>query len=212
MFSSSISGSLAEIGARDRNATFTRRAARQRKLHTNHREVTGISDVMPGPAALLRLSPLLLVVACGNELVRVVPDGVPPQDTNLSADPTFQVVARVAGGAHDPLAVSGADVAFSDLATALGQAVVRAVAPRHDSVLTVELIADDAKYRNGRLAVSLVARATLRTNHDNTFIGQTEVVCRDGAIVAADHGARVMWSCMTHLGHDLGGWLESVAR
>jgi hypothetical protein len=149
----------------------------------------------------------LTAAACGSELVRVTPDGVP--STTAVSDPTFEVVARIAG-AKDPLPVSGAHVAFSDLETALGQAVLRVVKPRHDSVLTIELIAADAAYKDTRLAVSMVVRATLRTRLGNTFVAQTQVVCRDGAIIDADAGAKVIWSCMTHLGQDLGGWLEGL--
>jgi hypothetical protein len=153
---------------------------------------------------------LTLVIACGEELVRVTPDGVPTAGTTTAlSDPTFEVVAEIAG-ARDPLPVSGAHVAFADLETALGQAVLRAVKPRHDSVLTVELIAADATYKDSRLAVSMVVRATLRTRLGTTFVAQTQVVCRDGAIIAAESGAKVIWSCMTHLGQDLGGWLAGL--
>jgi len=108
------------------------------------------------------------------------------------------------------LPVNGASVDFVDLAAALGQAIVRTIAPRADSVLTVELIAGDASYKDTRLSVSLVARATLRSRLGNDFIAQTQVLCRDGAVVDAEAGARFMWSCMTHLAQDLGGWLEGL--
>lgn len=150
------------------------------------------------------------LAACGRQLVPVVPDGTATAGTS-SADPTFEVIARV-NGVRDPLPVSGASVAFADLQRSLGQAVVRSVGPRHDSVLTVELVAGDAEYNEPRLAVSLVARATLRSRAGNTFVGQTEVVCRDGAIVAPEQGGRVIWSCMTRLGQDLGGWLSDLPR
>jgi len=149
------------------------------------------------------------MTACSGEIIPVVPDGVSRGVSTAAADPTFQVVARVAG-IKDPLPVSGASVSFADLATSLDQAVLRSVPPRHDNVLTVELIAGDVAYRDTRLSVSLVARATLRTRYGDTFIAQREVVCRDGAIVAPELGARVIWSCMTRLGQDLGGWLEGL--
>ena len=121
------------------------------------------------------------------------------------------MVARVAG-VHDPLPVSGASVEYADLETALGQAVLRLVVPRHDSVLAVELVAGDASYAHDRLVVSLVARATLRTRLGNAYIGQTQVVCRDSAFVSAGRRWSGIWSCLTHLGQDLGGWLDGLPR
>jgi hypothetical protein len=152
---------------------------------------------------------LVIVCGCSRDIIPVVPDGFAQGASTAAADPTFQVVARVAG-VKDPLPVGGADVAFADLATSLDQAVRRSVPPRHDNVLTVELIAGDASYKDTRLSVSLVVRATLRTRHGDTFIAQKQAVCRDGAIVEPERGARVIWSCMTRLGQDLGGWLEDV--
>jgi len=154
---------------------------------------------------------VIALAACGGSerFVRVVPDGITTGAASPPADPTFEVVARVAG-VHDPLPVAGAEVAFVDLERALGQAVVRAVAPKHDHVLTVELVAGDARYAEGRLAVSLVARATLRTREGNTFVAQTQVVCRDGATLPARDGARVVWSCMARLAKDLAGWLDGL--
>ena len=158
------------------------------------------------PSALLACA--LAAASCGRRLVPVIPDGTPTGGTS-PIDPTFEIVARI-NGIRDPLPVVNANVAFAGLERSLGQAVVREVAPRHDSVLTVELVAGDADYRDPRLSVSLVARATLRTRVGNTFVAQTEVVCRDGAIVTPESGGHVIWSCMTRLGHDLGGWLADL--
>ncbi|HEY1552001.1 MAG TPA: hypothetical protein VGG28_29445 [Kofleriaceae bacterium] len=154
---------------------------------------------------------LAIVCGCSRDIIPVIPDGFAQGASTAAADPTFQVVARVAG-VKDPLPVSGADVAFADLATSLDQAVRRSVPPRHDNVLTVELIAGDASYKDTRLSVSLVVRATLRLRYGDTFIAQKQVVCRDGAIVEPDRGARVIWSCMTRIGQDLGGWLEDLPQ
>ncbi len=159
----------------------------------------------------IALASALLVAACGRELVRVIPDGASLGAVAAPSDPTFEVVARISG-ARDPLLVSGADIAYADLEHALDEAVVHAVPPRHDSVLTVELIAADAGYTSARLYVSLVVRATLRTRVGNTFVAQTTVVCRDGAIVPPEAGAKVVWSCMTRLGHDIGGWLSDIGE
>jgi hypothetical protein len=149
--------------------------------------------------------------ACGRHIVPVVPNGIPDTGTSSApADPTFEVVARIAG-ARDPLPVGGTHVSFADLETALNRAVLRAVRPRHDSVLTVELIHADATYSNTRLSVVLVVRATLRTRYGDEFVAQKQVICRDGAIIAPDQGAAVIWSCMTRLGQDLGGWLDGLS-
>ena len=154
---------------------------------------------------------LVIVCGCSRDIIPVVPDGFAQGASTAAADPTFQVVARVAG-VKDPLPVGGADVAFADLATSLDQAVRRSVPPRHDNVLTVELIAGDASYKDTRFSVSLVVRATLRLRYGDTFIAQKQVVCRDGAIVEPEKAARVIWSCMTRIGQDLGGWLEDLPQ
>jgi hypothetical protein len=159
----------------------------------------------------MRLGPAVLValVACNSKLVQVLPDGAPIGTSAAPSDPSFEVVARTAG-VKDPLPVKGADVTYSNLEPALANAVIRNVRPRHGATLTVELISADAHYTNSRLAVSIVARATLRAREGNAFIAQTQVICRDSAVVDAERGAPVVWSCMTRLGRDLGGWLDGV--
>ena len=152
----------------------------------------------------------LSLVGCARELIPVVPDGAATGGTILlPSDPTFEVVARVTT-ARDPLPVTNGSVAYADLERSLAQAVIRQVAPRHDSVLTVELVAADAEYISTRLSVSLVTRATVRTRLGNAYVAQTTVVCRDGAIMAPEAGAKVIWACMTRIGHDLGGWLADL--
>jgi hypothetical protein len=149
------------------------------------------------------------VVACGgHRLVTVEPEG-PPHGGFSAVDPTFEVVPRLAG-ARDPLPVVGSDVEFADLSRALGHAVLRAVAPYHGGVLTVELVRADADYNSARLAVSLVVRATLRSRVGNDFIATTTSVCHDGAIADPEAGAPVLWSCMARIGRELAGWIADV--
>jgi hypothetical protein len=149
------------------------------------------------------------LVACGgHRLVTVEPEG-PPHGGFSATDPTFEVVPRLAG-ARDPLPVGGSDVAFADLSRALGHAVLRAVAPYHDGVLTVELVRADADYNSARLSVSLVVRATLRRRVGNDFIATTTSVCHDGAIADPEAGAPVLWSCMARIGRELAGWIADV--
>jgi hypothetical protein len=154
----------------------------------------------------------LVVAGCAPELVRVVPESPSNGDaTAAPSDPTFEVVARV-NGARDPLRVANDEIAYTDLERALGQAVIRAVPPRHDSVLSVELVAADARYEESRISVSMVVRATLRTRVGNASIAQDQFVCRDGAFVPPPVGGRVIWSCMSRIGQDIGGWLAGLPR
>lgn len=125
-----------------------------------------------------------------------------------ATDPTFEVVAR-AGSVKDPLPVSGSNVAYADLERALNQAVLRSVRPKHDHTLTVELVAASASFDRSRLSVSMVARATLRARVGNAFVAQTQVICRDAALVTPEDGAGVVTSCMAALARDLGGFLEA---
>ena len=151
----------------------------------------------------------ILVAGCaGHRLVTVEPAG--PAHGGFSAtDATFEVVPRLAG-ARDPLPVGGSDIAFVDLPRALGHAVLRAVAPYHDGILTVELVRADADYNSARLSVSLVARATLRSAVGNQFIATTTSVCHDGAITPPESGAPVLWSCMARIGSDLAHWISDI--
>ncbi|MBV8760931.1 MAG: hypothetical protein JO257_26790 [Deltaproteobacteria bacterium] len=151
----------------------------------------------------------LALVACGgHRLVTVEPAG-PAHGGFSGTDATFEVVPRLAG-ARDPLPVGNSDVAFVDLPRALGHAVLRAVAPYHDGVLTVELVRADADFNSARLSVSLVVRATLRSSIGNQFIATTTTVCHDGAITDPESGAPVLWSCMARIGSDLSHWLADV--
>jgi hypothetical protein len=139
-----------------------------------------------------------------------MPDGIDTHGASpAAADPSFVVVARI-DGIREPLLVAGAPVAYTDFETALEQAVRFAIPPRHDNVLTVELVHAEADYQNTRLTVSLVMRATLRTRLGDTFVAQKQFVCHDGAIVDPAAGGPVIWSCITRLAQDLGGWLEGL--
>ena len=152
---------------------------------------------------------LALSACAGTQIVRIVPDGAATGGTSVTpTDPTFEVITQLAS-ARDPLPVVGGDIEYADLERSLAEAVVFAVAPKHDSVLTVELVRADASYDHGRLSISLVVRGTLRTRL-GAFIAQTQAVCRDGAIVTPEAGTRVMWSCMSRIGKDLAGWLDGL--
>jgi hypothetical protein len=126
-----------------------------------------------------------------------------------AADPSFEVVARTSG-IKDPLRAAGSSVAYGQLEAALAQAVLHSVRPRPAHTLTVELISAEAEQSQSRLSVALVARATLRAREGNTFVAQTQVVCRTSASVSAEEGGPVVWACMTRLGRDLNGWLSGL--
>jgi hypothetical protein len=152
---------------------------------------------------------VVTLIGCGVRLVPIVPDGPGAGTVQAPSDASFEVVAHTAG-VRDPLPVSGTSIAFADLEPALARAVLRAVRPKQHHTLTVELVAADAEYAGSRLAISLVARATLRTRDGNVFVAQTQAICRDSAIVEPGAGAAVVWSCMARLGKDLGGWLDGL--
>ena len=153
---------------------------------------------------------VIVLAACGPTLVPVVPSGESFGGAGAAPSvPSFEVVARTSAGAKDPLPVPGSNVVYGNLEPALMNAVLRNVKPRPSCTLTVELVSNEAEYAHSRLSVSLVARATVRER--NAFLAQTTVVCRDSAMVAPEVGAPVVWSCMTRLGRDLGGWFEGLA-
>jgi hypothetical protein len=159
----------------------------------------------------VRVAIVIALLACSAspKIVRVVPESASTGGTSVTpTDPTFEVVTQLAG-ARDPLPVVGGDAEYADLERSLANAVVHTVQPRHDSVLTVELVRADAQYDHGRLSVSLVVRGTLRTRL-GAFVAQTQAVCRDGAIITPDTGARVMWACMARVSKDLAGWLDGL--
>ncbi len=151
----------------------------------------------------------LCACSSATRIVRVGPDSASTGGTSIApADPTFEIITQLAG-AKDPLPVAGGDAEYADLERSLAQALVQAVMPRHDTLLTIELVRADAEYEHGRLSVSLVVRGTLRTRV-GAFVAQTQSVCRDGAIITPDSGARVMWACMTRISKDIAGWLQGL--
>lgn len=160
--------------------------------------------------AFLRAALVAGLAGCGAALVPVVPGGPDTGSAQPKADPTFEIIAR-SKGVKDPLPVNGANVAYADLERALSQAIIRSVRPRHESTLTVELVSAEASYDRERVAISFVARATLKRHEGNAFVGQTQLVCRDAALVEPAAGSTVVWSCMVQLGRDLGGWLDGIA-
>jgi hypothetical protein len=133
----------------------------------------------------------------------------PPGDVSL------EVVTR-STAVKDPLPVTGSHVNFADLEGALGHAISTATIPWADAhrnarpgglQLVVDVTEAHADYDAGRMSVTLTTRATLRTRRDHDYIAQTQASCREAGLTDPDHGAVVIYGCMTRLGRDLAGWL-----
>ena len=155
----------------------------------------------------MRAAGLLLgLCACSHAFVMVkpeVPTWVPP------ADASFEIAVRTSG-AQNPLPVVGSSVAYTDLETALSRALAADLRPRSGQFLTVELTSTEAEYVAPRLSLGMSVRATLREREGNTFIAQSQAVCRASGFVAPEAGGRIVWECMTILARDLAGWMRGV--
>jgi hypothetical protein len=164
--------------------------------------------------------------ACGNP-PRIVPlirtAGVPVTPA-LSAATPLEVVSR-STAVPDPLPVRGSDIVYGDVEAALGMAVSTATNPWADAhrkhpvasqggwTVLVEMVGADAELEpGGRVVVGIEVRATLRTRNGNVYLGQTQLGCREGGLVSADHGAPVIYRCMMRVGRDLAGWLGGGVR
>jgi hypothetical protein len=170
------------------------------------------------------LLPLLLgclAVGCGGSQVTTVPlltaAGIPVSLTP-SPDVPLEVVTR-STAVRDPLPVDGSSVAFADIEGALGHAVSSAAVPWAEAhraqrpegwELVVEVIQAESSYRDGRLAITLNTRATLRTRVGSEYLAQTNTRCREAGLTTPETGGPVVYACMTHLGRDLAGWLGGV--
>jgi hypothetical protein len=119
----------------------------------------------------------------------------------------------------DPLPVAHSHVAYSQVESALGLAVSSAAVPwaeahrekRPDGwQLQVELIQANVEQLDSRLMVTFSVRATLRTRVGNIYLAQTHAHCVQAGLVSAKDGAPVIYSCMSHIGRDLAGWLSGV--
>ena len=143
--------------------------------------------------------------------------GIPVTMTPTSAVP-LEVVTR-STAIDDPLPVTGSDTFYADVESALGHAIASATVPWADAhrqqrpegwQILVEITRASADYSAGRLMVTFDVRATLRTRIGNAYLAQTQAHCMQAGLVAPSDGAPVVYSCMTGLGRDLGGWLGSV--
>ncbi len=182
-------------------------------------------SLLNAPPMRLHLLASLAVIAalagCGAAPTNMIPllsaAGMPVTVTP-GKDIPLEIVTR-STGVRDPLPVDGSSFSFGDVEATLGHAVSSAGVPWADMhkaqrpegwQLTVELITADATYRDGRLVVTLGARATLRTRMGRTYLAQTQANCRQGAVIPPEHGAPVVFACMERIGRDLAGWLGQV--
>ncbi len=171
-------------------------------------------------ASSLFLPVAMLLAGCGGSstMVPLLSAAGMPMTMTPSPEVPLEVVTR-STGIHDPLPVDGSSVSFGDVETTLGHAVSSAAVPWAQAhraqrpegwQMTVELTQAEASYKDGRLIVGLNARATLRTRSGRTFLAQSQASCRQGAVVAPEGGAPVVFTCMERLGRDLAGWLGQI--
>ncbi|HZU81752.1 MAG TPA: hypothetical protein VE987_02495 [Polyangiaceae bacterium] len=169
---------------------------------------------------------LALVAACAPppRIVPLVRAAGLPVAAPIPRSTPLEVVSR-STAVPDPLPVRGSDIVYGDVETALGVAVSSATAPwaeterdnpvalRGGWTVLVEVIAADAELEaGGRVVVGFEVRATLRTRRGNVYLGQTQLGCREGGLVAAEEGAPVVYRCMIRVGRDLAGWLAGGVR
>lgn len=157
---------------------------------------------------LLSAFPLLALVACAIRPGSIVPASAPPGPALPPPGGAFEVVAHTAASVSLPLEVAGQ--AYGGLEPVLREAVGRAVSPRAAGLLTLDLLAADARVTGGEWAVSLDVRATLRRRVGNVFVAQTESVCRASAPGARVDGNALIWDCLQQVGQHLAGWLDGL--
>lgn len=164
------------------------------------------------------LACVLVCLGCARETVPLLASAGIPMTVTPPQEIPLEVVTR-STGIRDPLPVDGARVSYGDLETALGHAVSSAAVPwasAHQAQrpegwqLSVELTHADATWSEGRLIVTLGARATLRTRVGRTYLAQTQANCRQAGVLPAAQGAPIVFACMERMGRDLAGWLGQV--
>jgi hypothetical protein len=153
----------------------------------------------------------LLLTQCSVQMIALGPVRAPsPGGADLE-------VVSVNAGAADPLPVSGARLAFSQVVPAVGDSISAACshwADRHRNErkggwqMQVDLIRSQAERHDGLLTVELETRVTLRTKSGRIHLGQTRGYCKtEGAL---DSPAKVGTRCLERMAQDLSGWLESI--
>ena len=130
----------------------------------------------------------------------------------------LEVVTR-STGVDDPLIVSGSSVSYAELESTLAIAISTAAAPwafDHQAQrpggwqLAIDVTRAEAAYRDGRLFITINARATLRDRTTREYLAQSLAECRQAGLVPERAGESVIYSCMSRMGRDLAGWLGSV--
>jgi hypothetical protein len=138
----------------------------------------------------------------------------------ISATPNVPLeVTTRSSGIRDPVRVPGSRVAFAGLEESLGHAVASAVAPWAEShrterpdgwQLIAELIEAHVDRADERFEVVVGVRATLRARLGNVYLAQTQVHCKQSALVVPSQATPVFYDCLIELGHELNGWLGGV--
>jgi hypothetical protein len=145
----------------------------------------------------------------------------------VTQTPTVPLEVKTrSSGVRDPLPIEEANrrrwppaFEFSGLEPSLGHAVATALVPWAEAhrferpegwQLLVELIEARAERAGPRILVTVGARATLRTRAGNQYLAQTQVHCRQAALVEPAASAPLFYACLNELGRELGGWLGGV--
>lgn len=172
--------------------------------------------MLPG----VRLSLLLALGGCASSAPLVPLEAAAPV-TRTPLSP-LEIVTR-STGVSDPVRVEQRNLyrwpplaRYGGLEVSLGHAVGTALVPWADAhrggagwKLLVELSEARARHDGERIVVTVGARATLKTRQ-GSYLAQTQVHCRQAALVAATEAAPVFYACLNDLGRELHGWLVSV--
>jgi hypothetical protein len=136
----------------------------------------------------------------------------------VSADQSLEVVTSLDGGS-DPMPVHGARVVYGGLGNAVGRSVAAAAtswAERHRAErdggwqILVEIVRSDARVHDGRLAVEIETRVTVRGVLRQIHLGQTRGYCKVSDPLADSDGSSVVYRCLDRMARDLAGWLEGI--
>ena len=164
---------------------------------------------------LSRATLLVCLSGCAPSTIVSLTKKIP---VSSSPDAPLEVQTR-STGVHDPVGIPGTGVAFAGLEESLGHAVGSAVVPwaeQHRNErpggwqLVVELIEAHAERSGPRLLVTVGTRATLRARTGNVYLAQTQVHCRQSALVDPAEATPVFYDCLLDLGRELNGWLGGV--
>ncbi len=151
---------------------------------------------------------LLCFAGCSAQSAHLLPLRHLAADARAPSPAALEIVTA-STTVREPLQLHGTGLAFVDLAPALREAVAAQVDGSFQKWrLSLELVAADAEYAEGRLIVRMTARATLRARADGAYLAQSQHVCSSSGVVAPEAGAQVAHGCLLQIARDVGSWLE----